>query len=96
MNPARNIYSVTSPVLGHISKTGSGPLAGAQGCEIMAEQSDFKIHKDQLGSFIAFLPPRHEVSWPGCDGESLACNELGEFLSFSLYFLMFCLDCGVP
>lgn len=63
-----------APLLGHISKTGSGPLAGARDCEIMAEQSDFKKSKDQLGSFIAFLPPRHEVSWTARDRERSSCN----------------------
>lgn len=61
-------------LLGHISKTGSGPLAGAHDCEIMAEQSNFKKSKDQLGSFIAFLPPRHEVSWTVRDRERFSCN----------------------
>lgn len=74
MNHARNGHSVTSPLLGHISKTGSGPLAGVHDCEIMAEQPDFKDYKDQLGSFIAFLPPRHEVSWTVRDRERSSSN----------------------
>lgn len=93
MNHARNGHSVTSPLLGHISKTGSGPLAGARDCEIMAEQSDFekKKSKDRLGSFIAVLPPRHEVSWAACDRERSSCNEPG---GISFFFFMFCLNSG--
>lgn len=68
-----------APLLGHISKTGSGPLAGAHDCEIMAEQSNFKKSKDQLGSFIAFLPPRHEVSWTVRDRERFVISQGGIF-----------------
>lgn len=67
-------HFLTSSHLGHISKTGSGPLVGAHGCEIMAEQPDFKDCKDQLGSFSAFLPPRHEVSRMARDRECSSCN----------------------
>lgn len=74
MNHARNDRFVTSPLLGHISQTGSGPLVGMHDCEIMAEQPDFKDRKDQLGSFITFLPPRHEVSWMARDRECSSCN----------------------
>lgn len=86
MNRARNGHSITGPLLGHISKTGSGPLAGAHEYEVMAEQSDSKKYKDQHGSFIAFLPPRHEVSWTARDGSVPLVISLGGF------FFMFCLN----